>query len=336
MSAAVRSTMRALRIHKYGGPENFVIDTLPVPSPAPSECLVELNYAGVNFIDTYQRECLSDAYKRPLPAILGREGSGTIVKIGSSVKRFQQGDRVCFGTGFTGSYAEYACVPEDHLIAVPDGIQLDVAAASMLQGMTAHYLAASVFPLSAAHTCLVHAAAGGVGRLLTQLAKIRGATVIGTVGSLAKADEAKACGADHVILYNEQDFAAEVKKLTGGKGVDVVYDGVGKATCQKSLESLRPRGMLALYGNASGPAPPVDPLELMTRGSLVMTRTNLLHFTASRDELEWRASEILGHIRDGKLSIRVDKTFALSDVADAHRTLESRATQGKILLDCTK
>jgi NADPH2:quinone reductase len=294
-----------------------------------------MEYAGVNFIDTYQRRCLTDAYKLPIPFILGREGAGVVAEVGQGVTDLQAGERVCFGTGFTGSYSDYAVVPEKCLIKIPDGVDSSIAAASMLQGMTAHYLATSVYNIVPGSTCLVHAAAGGVGRLLCQIAKLKGASlVIGTCGNEEKAEEAKRCGADHVILYRQRDFAEEVKKLTGGKGVDVVFDGVGADTWKKSMECLRPRGMLALYGNASGPVPPVDPLDLMKRGSLVMTRTNLAHFTEDRQELCWRASDVLNWVKEGKLNIRIDKVFDLTDVAKAHDYLENRETKGKVLLKC--
>ncbi|KAF0852813.1 mitochondrial zeta crystallin-like protein [Andalucia godoyi] len=333
-------------IRSYGGPEVFEPATVAVAAPSATEALVAIKYSGVNFIDTYMRMCLADAYKRPLPAVLGREGAGVIVSLGdgSAVEdsEFKIGDRVCFASAYTGSYATLASIPTSSLIKVPENVGLDVAAALMLQGMTAHYLACSVptskgVGIQKGQSCLVHAGAGGVGRLLIQIAKLRGAeTVIATVSSEEKAKEARACGADHVVMYTVEDVAAAVKKITGGKGVDVVYDGVGKTTFTGSLDSLRPRGMLALYGNASGTPPAVEPLELMKRGSLMVTRTNLLHFTETREELLWRASDCLNWASQGMLNVRIDSVFGLSQVADAHRALESRGTMGKIILDTSK
>lgn len=336
--------MQAQIIHEYGGPEKFTAHQAAMPVPKPSEVLVAIEYAGVNFIDTYMRTCLADAYKRPLPAILGREGAGTVLEVGSEASQYgiTVGDRVCFGTGFTGAYATHGCVPAAHLIKIPSkSVSSEVAAALMLQGMTAHYLVQSVptstgVGLQKGAWCLVHAGAGGVGRLVIQMAKMRGATVIATVSTEEKAAEARSCGADHIILYTSEDVAQRVRAITSGRGVDIVYDGVGKSTFMGSLDSLAPRGMLALYGNASGTPPPVEPLELMKRGSLMVTRTNLAHFTEKHDELVWRASECLDWVAQGKLNVKIDKCFGLSQVADAHRALEGRGTMGKIILDTSK
>lgn len=329
-----------VRCHRYGGPEVLQLDSVAVPDrtllPA-GHALVRIHYAGVNFIDTYHRSCLSDAYKLALPFCPGREGSGVVEAVAAGVSSIAAGDRVCFATGITGSYAEYASIPTASLIKVPDGVDMQAAAACLLQGMTAHYLATSVAPIRPGSTCLVHAAAGGVGRLLCQIAKLNGASsIIGTCGSAAKAEEARRCGADHVILYRTPGISVsqEVRKLTNGVGVDAAFDGVGKDTWAASMDSLKPRGVLALFGNASGPVPPVDPFDLMKRGSLCMTRTSLAHFTADRAELEWRATDVLRWIAEGKLNVLVDRIFSLEDAAQAHTYLESSSSVGKLLIDC--
>jgi NADPH2:quinone reductase len=320
--------MKAVYIEQTGGADVLRYGDLPNPEPAAGQVLVKVAAAGVNFIDTYHR---SGLYKLPLPAMLGSEGAGTVESVGDGVKGFETGDRVAWAMT-RGSYAEYAAVPAAHLVAIPKGMELEDAAAAMLQGMTAHYLTHSTFPLKKGQTALVHAAAGGTGRLVVQMAKMCGARVIGTTGSAEKADLAREAGADDVILYREQDFAAETKKLTGGAGVDVVYDSVGQATFVKSLDSLRPRGMMVSFGNASGPVPPVEPLQLSQRGSLFLTRPSLAHYLATRDELEWRAGDVLRWIVEKKLTLRVDHKYQLADAAQAHRDLEGRRTTGKLIL----
>ncbi|HNP73784.1 MAG TPA: quinone oxidoreductase [Kouleothrix sp.] len=319
--------MKAIRIHEFGGPEVLRADDLPLPEPGPGEARVKLAATGVNFIDIYHRKGL---YPGKLPLTLGQEGAGTVDAVGAGVADVKPGDQVAYAS-VQGAYAEYALVPAARLVPVPAGVAPDQAAAVMLQGMTAHYLALSTFALKPGDTALVHAAAGGVGQLLVQIAKQRGARVIGTA-SAAKLDLARAAGADEVIGYNEQDFEAEVKRLTGGTGVDVVYDSVGKTTFDKSLNCLRPRGFLVLYGQSSGPVPPLDPQVLNGKGSLFLTRPTLGHYTATRDELLWRANDLFGWMRDGTLKVAIDTTFALADAADAHRYLEGRNTKGKVLL----
>lgn len=319
--------MKAIRIHEFGGPEVLRADDLPLPEPGPGEARVKLAATGVNFIDIYHRKGL---YPGKLPLTLGQEGAGTVDAVGAGVADVKPGDQVAYAS-VQGAYAEYALVPAARLVPVPAGVAPDQAAAVMLQGMTAHYLALSTFALKPGDTALVHAAAGGVGQLLVQIAKQRGARVIGTA-SAAKLDLARAAGADEVIGYNEQDFEAEVKRLTGGTGVDVVYDSVGKTTFDKSLNCLRPRGFLVLYGQSSGPVPPLDPQVLNGKGSLFLTRPTLGHYTATRDELLWRANDLFDWMRDGTLKVAIDTTFALADAADAHRYLEGRNTKGKVLL----
>jgi NADPH2:quinone reductase len=320
--------MKAIRVHSPGGPEALVFEDVPEPAPKSGEVLVRVEAAGVNFIDVYHRTGL---YKLEFPATLGREGAGTVQTLGPEVTDFSPGDRVAWAM-VPGSYAERALIPAASLVKIPDGVPTRVAAAAMLQGMTAHYLACSTCPLKSGDTCLVHAAAGGVGLLLTQIAKMRGARVFGTVSTPAKAARSKEAGADATIDYTKQDFEAEVKRLTSGRGVEVVYDSVGKSTFEKSLGSLAPRGTLALFGQSSGPVPPVDPQVLAQRGSLYLTRPTLTHYIATRDELLWRAGEVLGWIRDKRLTVRIDREFPLSEAAAAHRALESRGTSGKVLL----
>ncbi len=320
--------MKAVRVHSPGGPEALVVEDIPEPTPKAGEVLVRVEAAGVNFIDIYHRTGL---YKVGLPTTLGREGAGTVERCRAGRRGLSPGDRVAWAME-PGSYAEKAVVPAARLVKIPDGVPTRVAAAAMLQGMTAHYLACSTYPLKSGDTCLVHAAAGGVGLLLTQIAKMRGARVLGTVSTAAKAALSKGAGADATIDYTKQDFEVEVKRLTSGRGVEVVYDSVGKTTFEKSLASLLPRGMLALFGQSSGPVPPVDPQVLSQRGSLYLTRPTLAHYIATREELLWRAEEVLGWIRDKRLRVRIDREFPLSEAADAHRALESRATSGKVLL----
>jgi NADPH:quinone reductase len=320
--------MKAIQVKQTGGPEAMELAELPVPHPKANEALVELAASGVNFIDVYMRE---GRYPAPLPMILGQEGAGVVTALGAEAKSVKVGDRVAW-SGVLGSYAEYVAAPVAALVPVPQGVSDQDAAATMLQGMTAHYLSHDTFPLKAGHTALVHAAAGGVGLLLVQMAHHLGARVIGTVSTEDKAKLARAAGADEVILYTHADFEAETKRLTNGAGVDVVYDGVGKATFEKSMNSLRPRGMLVLYGASSGPVPPVDPMVLSHKGSIFMARTTLAHFTATREELLARSAAVFGMIAAGKLKIRIGHTYALAQAQQAHRDLEGRKTTGKLLL----
>jgi NADPH2:quinone reductase len=320
--------MKAIHVHHLGGPEALEVEDLPDPTPAAGQAVVRLGAAGVNYIDIYFRTGL---YKAPLPIPLGFEGAGTVIQVGEGVAGIAVGDRVAY-TGVPGSYAEMCAVPAGSLVKLPEGLSFRDGAAAMLQGMTAHYLAHSTYPLQEGEKCLVHAAAGGVGLLLCQMAKMRGATVIGTVSTPQKADLARGAGADHTILYTEQDFVSETKRLTGGRGVDVVYDGVGATTFEGSLDCLRPRGMLALFGQSSGPVPLVDLSILNTKGSLFVTRPSLGHHMATRQELVARATDVLGWVRDGTLRLRVEHVFPLDQAADAHRALEGRVTTGKIVL----
>jgi len=320
--------MKAVRVHTPGGPDALRLDDVPEPTPGPGQAVVKIAAAGVNFIDVYFR---TGAYKAPLPLTIGLEGAGTVSALGQGVTDVKAGDTVAW-TGVPGSYAEMNAVPADRLVKLPAGLSAKDGAASMLQGLTAHYLVKSSYPLKKGDTCLVHAAAGGMGLLLCQMAKMLGATVIGTVSTEEKAALAKAAGADHVILYTKQDFEPEVKRITGGRGVDVVYDGVGKATFEKNLNVMRLRGMLVLYGMSSGPVPLVDPAKLSEKGSLYMARTTLAHFTATRDELVARSGAVFGMIAAGKLKLRIAKTYPLADAAHAHRDLEARTMTGKLLL----
>jgi NADPH2:quinone reductase len=320
--------MKAIQVQKTGGPEVLTPVDIPVPKPKPNEAIVKIAAVGVNFIDVYFRE---GRYPAPLPFVDGQEAAGTVSEIGSEVKSLQPGDRVAY-TGVLGSYAEYAAVPADRLVRVPEKIMDEQAAAAMLQGMTAHYLVYSCYPLKKGETTLIHAAAGGMGLLLVQLAKNIGVRVIGTAGSPEKAKLAREAGADEVILYNEQDFEAETKRLTNGKGVHVVYDGVGKTTFEKGLNVLLPRGYMVLFGGASGAAAPIDPIRLTQKGSLFLTRPSLGNYIATREELERRATDILSMIAQGKLKLRIEHTYKLEQAAQAHRDLEARKTTGKLLL----
>jgi NADPH2:quinone reductase len=320
--------MKAIRVESYGGPESLVYKEVDKPVPGRGEALVRIEAVGVNFIDVYHRTGL---YPLPLPFTPGSEAAGTVEALGSDVTEIAVGDRVAYAMAI-GSYAEYASVPASRLVKMPEGIDPQAAAAAMLQGMTAHYLVNSTYQLKSGDTALVHAAAGGVGLLLIQMAKLRKARVIGTVSTEEKAEIARTAGADEVIIYTEHDFQEEAKRLTGGRGVEVVYDSVGKTTFIKSLESLAPRGMLALFGQSSGSVPAFDPALLAKNGSLYLTRPSLAHYTATREELLWRAGEVLGWISAGKLTLRIGKTFPLREAAEAHRQLEGRATTGKILL----
>jgi NADPH2:quinone reductase len=320
--------MKAVRIHTPGGPEAMRYEDAPEPTPRAGEAVVKVEAAGINYIDVYFR---SGQYKAEVPLTLGMEAGGTVSAVGPGVTDVKVGDKVAY-TGIPGAYAQYAAVPAARLVALPPGISAKQGAAAMLQGMTAHYLACSTYPLKKGDTCLVHAAAGGVGLLLCQMAKMRGARVIGTVSTQEKAKLAREAGADETINYTTQDFEAEVKRLTDGKGVQVVYDAVGKTTWDKSLNSLAPRGLIALYGQSSGPIGQIDPQILNTKGSLFLTRPSLNHHIAGRDELQARAREVLGWIAGGKLRMRMEFEFPLKDAAEAHRALEGRKTTGKVLL----
>ncbi|MEO5923438.1 MAG: quinone oxidoreductase [Bryobacteraceae bacterium] len=323
--------MKAVYIDQPGGPEALVYGDRPQPTPAAGEVLVKNAYSGVNFIDTYHR---SGLYKLPLPAIIGSEAAGTVESVGEGVTQFKPGDRVAYAM-MRGSYAEYHAIAAKNLVSVPDAVPFDIAAAAMLQGMTAHYLTQSTFPLNSGHTLLLHAAAGGTGRLIVQLAKIAGARVIATVGSEEKAKIALSDGASAAILYNSQDWVAEVKRLTDGKGVDVIYDGVGQSTFSKGFDCLKPRGMMVSFGQSSGPIGTLDPLMLAAKGSLYLTRPTLATYIAERPDLERRSSDLFSWIASGKLKIRIDKTYALSDAAQAQRDLEGRKTTGKLILQVT-
>lgn len=320
--------MKAVRVHSPGGPEVMRYEDAPEPTPKPGEAVVKVEAAGINYIDVYFR---SGQYKGELPLTLGMEAGGTVSAVGPGVTDVKVGDKVAY-TGVPGAYADYASVPAVRLVTMPSGISTKQGAAAMLQGMTAHYLADSTYPLKPGDVCLVHAAAGGVGLLLCQIAKMRGARVIGTVSTEEKAKLAREAGASDVILYTSQDFETEVKRLTDGKGVHVVYDSVGKTTFDKGFNCLRPRGVMALYGQSSGPTGPFDLQVLNAKGSLFVTRPSLNHHIASRDELTQRAGEVLGWIRDGKLKLRTEHEFPLREAADAHRALEGRKTTGKVLL----
>ena len=320
--------MKAVRVHAPGGPEALKYEDVPEPTPKPGEAIVKIDAAGLNYIDVYQR---SGLYKLDLPLTLGLEAGGTVTAVGAGVTEVKVGDKVAY-TGVPGAYAQYAAVPAQRLVVLPPGLQPKQGAAAMLQGMTAHYLACSTYPLKTGDTCLVHAAAGGVGLLLCQIARMRGARVIGTVSTDEKAKLAREAGADQVILYTKQDFEFEVKRITGGKGLQVVYDSVGKTTFDKGFNCLAPRGMMVLYGQSSGPIGAFDPQVLNQKGSLFLTRPSLGHYTATREELQQRAGEVLGWIRDGKLKLRTELEFPLKDAAQAHRALEGRKTTGKVLL----
>ena len=320
--------MKAIRVESYGGPDQLVYKDIEKPATQPNEALVKIEAIGVNFIDVYHRTGL---YALPLPFTPGSEAAGTVESIGSEVSDIAVGDRVAYAMS-VGSYAEYAAVPAARLVKMPEGIDAQTGAAAMLQGMTAHYLSTSTYPLKGGDTALVHAAAGGVGLLLIQMAKRAGARVFGTVSTPEKARLAREAGADEVILYTEQDFQQEVRRLTDGKGVQVVYDSVGKTTFMKSLDSLAPRGLLALFGQSSGSVPPFDAALLAQKGSLYLTRPSLAQYVLTREELLWRAGDVLDRITTGELKLRIEKTFPLSEAAEAHRQLEGRATTGKILL----
>jgi NADPH2:quinone reductase len=307
----------------------MILVDLPKPAPGPKQALVRIAFSGVNFVDVYYRNGL---YKADMPATLGSEAAGTVEAVGPDVSEVAPGDRVAYAM-VRGSYAEYAVVPAAQLVKIPDGVEFATAAAAMLQGMTAHYLTHSTFPLKNGDTALVHAAAGATGQLVVQMAKMRGARVFGTVSTEDKARIAREAGADETILYTERDVEVEVKRLTEGRGVDVVYDSVGKTTFDKSLGSLRPRGTLVLFGQSSGPVPPFDPAVLNARGSLFLTRPSLAHYVATREELLWRSGDVFDGVKSGALKLRIDRTYPLARAADAHRDLEGRRTSGKLLLE---
>jgi NADPH2:quinone reductase len=320
--------MKAVRVHKCGGPEVLTYEDVPIPSPKAGEARVKIEAIGVNFIDIYQRTGL---YPLATPFTLGMEGAGIVDAVGDGVTEVKAGDRIAYAM-IPGSYAEYAVVPAVKLAPVPAGIDAKTAAALTLQGMTAHYLTHSTYPLKPGETALVHAAAGGVGLLLIQVAKMLGARVIGTVSTEAKAELAKQAGADNVILYTRSDFLAEVKKLTDNQGVHVVYDSVGATTFDKSLDCLRPRGYLVLFGQSSGAVAPLEPGKLAAKGSLFLTRPSLNHYTLARAELLQRSGDVFNWTAAGKLNPRIDKTFSLSEAAEAQRQLEGRKTTGKVIL----
>ena len=321
--------MWGIQIEEQGGPEVMRWTELPEPTAGPSEVVVELGAAGLNYIDTYHR---SGLYPVSLPYVLGLEGAGTVIEVGDGVDHLGAGDRVAWATA-PGSYAERVVVGADRIMVVPDGIDWEVAATVPLQGMTAHYLACDTFPLNEGDRCLIHAGAGGVGLLLIQIAKIRGAEVFTTVGTQEKADLATAAGADHTILYRDVDFADAVREVAGSdRPLDVVYDGVGKSVFTQSLGLIRPRGMMVTFGNASGPVDPVSPLELSQNGSLFLTRPTLFHYATSAEEIQGRADDLFGWIDDGRLDIRVGASFSLAQAAEAHTAIESRATTGKVIL----
>ena len=320
--------MQAIQVSQVGGPEVLTSVDIPIPSPKPNEAIVQIKAAGVNFIDVYFRE---GRYPSQLPFVLGQEGAGVVTDTGSDVTTVQRGDRVAY-TSVLGSYAEYAAVPANRLVRIPNALDFEQAAAAMLQGMTAHYLLYSSYPVQAGEFALIHAAAGGVGLLLVQMAKKLGTQIIATAGTHEKAQLARDAGADECIVYTESDFESETRRLTNGDGVHVVYDGVGKATFDKDLNVLRPRGYLVLFGGSSGAVPPFDLIKLSQKGSLFITRPTLAHYTATREELEWRANDVMQMIIRGNLKLRIHKSYPLADAAQAHRDLEGRKTTGKLLL----
>jgi NADPH2:quinone reductase len=332
--------MKAIQISRTGGPEVMQVVDLPVPQLKPNESIVQIKAAGVNFIDVYNRE---GRYKAPLPLVLGQEAAGVVIALGTSARGDESkavpehpeapavGDRVAY-TSVLGAYAEYAAVPIDRLVKISDGVGDRDAAAAMLQGLTAHYLSHDTYPIKKGETALIHAAAGGVGMILVQMAHNIGARIIATVSTEEKAEIARAAGADEIILYTQSDFEAETKRLTGGKGVDVVYDSVGKTTFEKGLNVLRPRGMMVLFGGASGAVAPIDPLLLTQKGSLFLARPSLNNYIATAQELQSRAAAVFGMIRDGKLKLRIEHVYPLAEAQKAHRDLEARRTTGKLLL----
>jgi NADPH2:quinone reductase len=320
--------MKAIQVHELGGPEALHYDEVATPEPRAGEARVRVGAAGVNFIDIYHRKGM---YPGKLPLTPGLEAAGVVDAVGPDVSDVKAGDLVAY-SGQIGSYAEYNVVPASKLVSVPESVSEQKAAALMLQGMTAHYLVTDTYPLGPEDTALVHAAAGGVGHLLVQMAKLRGARVIGTVSTEEKARLARSAGADEVINYTEADFQEVTMELTGGKGVDVVYESVGLDTFDQSLNCLRPRGFLVLYGQSSGAVPPLDPQILNTKGSLYLTRPTIAHYTASREEMLGRTNDLFGWIARGKLEVRIDRTFPLAEAPEAHRYMEGRQTKGKLLL----
>jgi NADPH2:quinone reductase len=320
--------MKAIQVKQTGGPEVMELIELPVPQPKPNEAVIKVGAAGVNYVDVYYRE---GRYKAPLPFVVGQEAAGTVSAVGSEVKDIAVGDRVAHASTL-GSYAEYMAVAADRLVKIPQGVSDREAAAAMLQGMTAHYLAYDTYPMKKGETALVHAAAGGVGLLLVQMAHNIGARVLATVSTEEKAKLARRAGADDIILYTQADFEAETKSLTAGKGVDVIYDSVGKTTFEKGLNLLRPRGMMVLYGGSSGAVAPIDPIVLTQKGSIYLTRPSLGNYTATAEELRQRAAAVFGMIREGKLKLRIEHLYPLAQAQQAHRDLEGRKTTGKLLL----
>ncbi len=320
--------MKAIQVKQFGGPEGMELVDVPVPQPQPNEAIVKIQAAGVNFIDVYNRE---GRYPAPLPLIVGQEAAGVVTSLGPDARGVAVGDRVAY-CGILGSYAEFAAVPVDRLVKIPEDVSEQEAAAAMLQGMTAHYLAYDTHPLKKGETALIHAAAGGVGLLLVQMAHQIGARVIATVSTEEKAKLAKEAGADETILYGYADFEPETKRMTNGKGVDVVYDSVGKNTFEKGLNVLRPRGMMVLFGGSSGAVPPFDPITLSQKGSLYLTRPSLQHYVTTPKELQTRAGSVFTMIRNGKLKLRIEHIYPLDKAVQAHRDLEGRKTTGKLLL----
>lgn len=327
--------MKAIQVTRYGGPEVLALEDVEVPEPGAGEILVSLQYAGVNFIDVYTRRgdyARSDTYANKPPFTLGREGGGTVARIGNGVQAFAKGDRVAYCL-VLGAYAECAVVPAWRLVKVPDEVNMTTAVTLMLQGCTAHYLSHSLFQLGKGQSCLVHAASGGVGQLLVQLAKIRGAEVFATVGSEEKAKFARERGADHVILYKEQNFAEAVNELTNGEGVDVVYDAVGRSTIEGSMRCVKRRGTLVNFGGASGLVDSIEPLALAEAGSIFFTRPHMADYMRNANEIRWRSSEMFDHVLNGRLKVNVDREYPLAGAADAHRYIEAGKTTGKLLLD---
>jgi NADPH2:quinone reductase len=320
--------MKVVRVHAAGGLEALRYEDVPDPSPGPGQALVKVEAAGVNFIDVYYR---TGVYQAQLPVTLGQEGAGTVIGLGQGVSEVQVGDRVAFYGAF-GTYAEQAVVPAEKLVPLPAGVDAKLAAAALLQGMTAQYLACTTFPLGPEHTCLIHAAAGGVGLLFCQVAKMQGARVLATISTEEKARSAREAGADEVILYSQTDFEAEVKRLTDGRGVDVVYDSVGATTFLKGLDCLRPRGMMVLFGQSSGVVEPVSPSLLQAKGSLFLTRPTLVHHVLTRQELLERAGQVFGWIKDGKLKVHIHAEYPLAEAGKAQAALENRETIGKLIL----
>ncbi len=320
--------MKTIRVHNHGGPEAMQLEDLPTPAPGAGQVLLEVKAAGVNLFDTQLR---SGLYKRDLPLMLGQEGAGVVAAVGDGVTDVAPGDRVAWIFA-DGSYGTHTVASVNHVVRLADAITFEDAAAVLFQGLTAHYLATSTYSLEPGSSCLVHSAAGGCGILLCQIGKIRGAQVIGAVSTAAKAEIAREAGADHVVVYAQEDFEAAVKRITSGRGVDVVYDAVGLDTYVRSMNALRPRGLLALYGEASGLVPPIDPRELLFRKSLYLARTGLDHYIADRDEFRSRVDDIFRWVADGKLKQKIFRTYKLHEAADAHRAIESRATIGKLLI----